>query len=74
MKKLLTIVIASTLFAGCASTTSAPEPNPDLVMYFQPLSPEDVSAIATAKHIHAMQKAKPCADTNSAGHARSMCH
>ena len=30
MKKLLTILIASSFIVGCASTTSAPEPKPDI--------------------------------------------
>ena len=74
MKKLLTILIASSFILGCASTTSAPEPKPNLAMFFQPLSPETERAIATAKHINAMQDAKPCTDPVDAGYARSRCH
>lgn len=74
MKKLLTILIASSFVVGCASTTSAPEPKPNLIMFFQPLSPETQSRIETAKHINAMQDAKPCTDPDDAGYARSRCH
>lgn len=74
MNKLLIILIASTFSVGCASTTGVAEPNPDLIMYFQPLSPEDKIALATAKHINAMQNAKPCTDAYDTGNARSRCH
>ena len=74
MKKLLTLLIASSFTVGCASTTSTPEPIPNLVMFYQPLSAEAEQAIATAKHINAMQNAKPCADPDHAGYERSRCH
>lgn len=74
MKKLLTILIASSFFVGCASTTDAPQPEPNLAMFFQPPSPETERAIAEAKHIHAMQNTKSCTDPVDAGYARSRCH
>lgn len=74
MNKLLIILIASTFSVGCASSTRVAEPNPDLIMYFQPLSAEDKSAISTAKHIQAMQNAKPCTDAYDTGNGRSRCH
>ncbi len=74
MKKLLTILIASSFIVGCASTNQAPQPEPKLAMFFQPLSPEDQQAIADAKHINAMQHAKTCTDPVDSGYARSRCH
>ena len=74
MKKLLTILIASSFFVGCASTSNAPQPEPNLAMFFQPLSPEAEQAIANAKHINAMQNAKSCTDPVDSGYARSRCH
>lgn len=74
MKKLLIVAIASSFTVGCASTNDAPQPEPNLAVFFQPLSPEDQQKIAEAKHINAMQHAKPCADPVDNGSARSRCH
>ncbi len=74
MKKLVTILIASSLFAGCASTTSEPQPEPKLAIFYQPLSPADEQAIATAKHIKAMENVEPCSDPVDNGYSRSRCH
>ncbi|MDJ0759471.1 MAG: hypothetical protein QNJ19_08725 [Woeseiaceae bacterium] len=74
MKRLLTILVASSFIVGCAATDNAPQPEPNLAMYFQPLSSDDKQAITTAKHINAMQHAKPCTDPVDSGYARSRCH